>query len=291
MSSRTRGDRGRAPAQARRCGPLEAPSSSSLRRCSRSPRRSERASPAYASAPRESDARGFARPWVVRNVCRMTQSGRTRTGRGQFRPDQLHAGDADGLSQGHAILSRALGRRRGLSTRSAHDARARRGAGDVSERSGRVHGVPPLAIECASDGQDEHEIRERIDDPLRAVAGEDAARSRRRGRVRSPLSAHDGAIVKARTHHYQFAYQFLPPPSERRRGSACSCSPWAARRTRCCAPSEPARARAASLGPSPRPTVSRSVHDAGGGLAHTLLVSCTPTARIQPEAIAVAMLV
>lgn len=41
-------------------------------------------------------------------------------------------------------------------------------AGDFAERPGWVQGVPPLAIEYASVGQEEHELREKIDDLLRA---------------------------------------------------------------------------------------------------------------------------
>jgi Uma2 family endonuclease len=122
----------------------------------------------------------------------MTQGARTRTGQGPFRPDQLHSGDAYELSEGHAIYCAPTGGDgAGPNLRGGFvidtDPRVKTAgvdagfqlspltmrapdvaAGDFSERPGWVQGVPPLAIEYASVGQDEHELREKIDDLLRA---------------------------------------------------------------------------------------------------------------------------
>ncbi len=122
----------------------------------------------------------------------MTQGARTRMGHGPFRPDQLHSGDPYELSEGHAIYCAPTGGdgagpnlrggfvidtdprvksagvdagfQLGPLTMRAPDV----AAGDFAERPGWVQGVPPLAIEYASVGQDEHELREKIDDLLRA---------------------------------------------------------------------------------------------------------------------------
>lgn len=122
----------------------------------------------------------------------MSTGARKQMGDGPFRPEQLRSGDPYEVSRGHAVFCAPTGAdgsgpngrgflvidsdpkvksagvdtgfQLGPLTMRAPDV----AAGDFDERPGWVQGVPPLAIEYASVGQDEHELNEKIDDLMSA---------------------------------------------------------------------------------------------------------------------------
>ncbi len=122
----------------------------------------------------------------------MSTSGRARPGTGPFRPEQLQSGDPYELSNGHAIYCAPTGgdgtgpnlrggfvldsdpmvKSAGVDTGFQLNPLTMRApdvaVGDFAERPGWVKGAPPLAIEYAAGGQDEDELREKVDDLLRA---------------------------------------------------------------------------------------------------------------------------
>lgn len=113
-------------------------------------------------------------------------------GAGPFRTDQLQSGDPYELSNGHAIRCAPTGgdgtgpNLRGGFVLDSDPAVKNAGVdpgfafgpftlrapdvavGDFEERPGWIQGVPPLAVEYASGGQDEKELQEKIEDLLRA---------------------------------------------------------------------------------------------------------------------------
>lgn len=115
-----------------------------------------------------------------------------REGRGPFRPEQVAPGDRYEVSEGHAIYCAPTGgdgtgpNGRGflvldsdpLVKNAGVDAGFQLGpltmrapdvaVGDFREAPGWVPGVPPLAVEYAGSGQDEDELRDKVDDLLRA---------------------------------------------------------------------------------------------------------------------------
>ena len=110
---------------------------------------------------------------------------------GPFRTDQLHSGDPYELSNGHAIRCAPTGgdgtgpnlrggfvldsdpavKSAGVDAGFAFGPYTMRApavaVGDFAEKPGWIEGVPPLAVEDASVGQDEQQLREKIDDLLR----------------------------------------------------------------------------------------------------------------------------
>lgn len=122
----------------------------------------------------------------------MTSDARAKMGHGPFRPEQLKSGDSYEISNGHAIFCAPTGgdgggpnlrggfvldtdpmvKRAGVDTGFQLGPLTMRApdvsVGDYEERPGWVKGVPPLAIEYASVGQDERELAEKIDDLRRA---------------------------------------------------------------------------------------------------------------------------
>jgi Uma2 family endonuclease len=112
-------------------------------------------------------------------------------GAGPFRTEQLHSGDPYELSNGHAIRCAPTGgdgagpNLRGGFVLDSDPAVKNAGVdagfsfgpytmrapdvavGDFAEKPGWIQGVPPLAVEYASVGQDEEQLREKIDDLLR----------------------------------------------------------------------------------------------------------------------------
>ena len=112
-------------------------------------------------------------------------------GAGPFRADQLHSGDPYELSNGHAIRCAPTGgdgtgpNLRGGFVLDSDPAVKNAGVdagfsfgpytmrapdvavGDFAEKPGWIEAVPPLAVEYASVGQDEEQLREKIDDLLR----------------------------------------------------------------------------------------------------------------------------
>ncbi len=110
---------------------------------------------------------------------------------GPFRTDQLRSGDPYELSNGHAIRCAPTGgdgtgpKLRGGFVLDSDPAVKNAGVdagiafgpytmrapdvavGDFAEKPGWIQSVPPLAVEYASVGQDEDQLREKIDDLLR----------------------------------------------------------------------------------------------------------------------------
>jgi Uma2 family endonuclease len=110
---------------------------------------------------------------------------------GPFRTDQLHSGDPYELSNGHAIRCAPTGgdgtgpnlrggfvldsdpavKNAGVDAGFAFGPYTMRApdvaVGDFDDKPGWIQGVPPLAVEYASVGQDEAQLREKIDDFLR----------------------------------------------------------------------------------------------------------------------------
>ena len=113
-------------------------------------------------------------------------------GEGPFRADQVRPGDLYEISRGHAILCAPTGRdgavatlvggavldsdpdvdRAGIDLGVATDAKTLRApdiaVGNVEDRPGWSRTAPPLAVEYASVGQDEDELRIKIDELLTA---------------------------------------------------------------------------------------------------------------------------
>lgn len=116
---------------------------------------------------------------------------RARLGAGPFRPEHVRPGDAYEVSNGHAIQCAPTGgdgtgpNGRGFMVLDSDPMVKQAGVdtglelgvftlrapdvavGDFPEAPGWVNAVPPLAVEYAAAGQDEDELREKIDDLLR----------------------------------------------------------------------------------------------------------------------------
>lgn len=118
--------------------------------------------------------------------------GPLRKTHGPFHADQLRSGDPYELSGGHPVHCMPTGGRGSLATGAGYKALVNDPAvedvgidtgfspvsdtmrapdlsvGKISDAPGWVHGVPQLAVEYADTGQDEEDLRQKIDDLLTA---------------------------------------------------------------------------------------------------------------------------